>query len=146
MRRFHFRLEGVRSLRAHAETAAQTALARELALGAACEAELERADAALRSAQIAETPSSGEALAARQAFVERRERERESAGIAVRVQQEVVSARSDDLLSATVERVALDKLRERHETRHRLSNARAEDATLGELALSRRLRQQGDPA
>jgi flagellar FliJ protein len=143
MRRFRFRLESVRALKAHAETAAQTALAHELAVGAERTAALARADAALRSAQAATPPSSGQGLAARQAFVERRERERESAGIAVRAQEEVVAVRSDELTSATVERAALDKLRERRQAEHKLSTARIEEATLGELALSRRRQAHG---
>jgi len=139
MRRFRFRLESIRSLRAHSESTARTVLAREIAVGATRAAELERADAALASARGGETGAQTAAsFAARQAFRERREREREAAALALQMQQQVVADRSADLTVAAAERAALDRLRERKQDIHRRDAARTEDAVLGEVGLSRR--------
>jgi len=139
MRRFRFRLESIRSLRAHSENAARTVLAQEIAVGATRAAELEQADAALTSARGGESGAGTAAsLAARQAFLERRERERDAAALALRAQEQVVADRSADLVTAAAERAALDRLRERKQDLHRRDAARAEDAALGEVGLSRR--------
>jgi flagellar FliJ protein len=138
MRRFRFRLESVRSLRTHAESTARTVLAHEIAVGATRAEELQRADAALASARAAETGArTGPSLAARQAFLERCERERRAAALALQAQEQVVAARSADLTAAAAERAALDRLRERRQDAHRRDAGRAEDAALGEIALSR---------
>jgi flagellar export protein FliJ len=139
MRRFRFRLESIRSLRAHSESAARTVLAREIAVGATRAAELEQADAALASARGGETAArTAASLAARQTFLERRERERNAAATALQAQQQVVADRSADLATAAAERAALDRLRERKQDLHRRDAARAEDAALGEIGLAQR--------
>jgi flagellar export protein FliJ len=145
MRRFRFRLESVRSLRVHAESTAQSQLAYEIAVGASRAEELERADAALRSARAGESgPQTGPGLAARQAFMERRERERQAALAAAQAQAQIVASRSAELASAAAERAALDKLRDRKHEAHRRDAARLEDARLGEIGLVRRgLRTEG---
>jgi len=139
MRRFRFRLESIRSLRAHSENAARTVLAQEIAVGATRAAELADADAALASARSGETGAQTAAsLAARQAFLERRERERDAAAVALRSQEQVVADRSADLVAAAAKRATLDRLRERKQDLHRRDAERAEDALLGEVGLSRR--------
>lgn len=150
MRPFSFPLEQVRSLRSHLETVAKAALARELATGAEREAELRRADEALASArdcaQADGQPLSGAHLAARQLFLERRERERAAADMAARAHDEVVAERKAELESAATARVVLDRLRDRRLAAHTRELARAEEATLGEVALSRHMRAAGEGA
>src|SRR5882672_19053 len=127
MRRFRFRLESVRSLRVHAESSARTLLAHEIAVGTVRAAELERAEAALTSARCGDPGTqTGPALAARQVFVERREREQRAATLAVQAQQQIVADRSGDLTVAAAERAALDRLRERRRDAHRREAGRAE--------------------
>src|SRR4051812_19319020 len=95
MKSFTFRLERVRSLREHAETVAKEALARELATGAERTGELRRAEDALTTALAVGAPVdgflSGGELLARQAFIERRERERLTAELAAQDQDQAVS-------------------------------------------------------
>jgi flagellar export protein FliJ len=143
LRPFTFPLHQVYSLRAHVESVAKAALARELAAGAEREAELQRADQALASAQEAvkaEWALSGADLAARQLFLERRERERAAAELAAKAHGEVVAERTKELETAAAERAALDKLKDRYRAAHARKEARAEDARLGEVALSRHVR------
>jgi flagellar export protein FliJ len=147
MRPFSFPLEQVRSLRSHVESAAKAALARELAAGAEREADLRRADEALTSArgcgQGEGQSLSGADLAARQLFVERRERERATAEMAARAHEEVVAERVAELESAAVARAALDRLRERKLAAHARELARVEEAALGEVALAKHMRGEG---
>jgi flagellar biosynthesis chaperone FliJ len=142
MRRFRFRLESVRSLREHDETAAQAALARELAVGRERAKELAEADAALASARGATIDLTAAGLAAQQAYVERRERERRVAALAAAAQEDVVTGCADELRAATAQRAALDRLRDRKLASHRLESARADELTLGEVALASRRRQE----
>jgi hypothetical protein len=74
-----FRLETLRALREHAEACAKHALAEELAVGAKRHADLRRAEEALEQARQAAADASkldGTGLAARDAFIARRQRER----------------------------------------------------------------------
>jgi hypothetical protein len=101
LRPFSFPLEQVRSLRAHVEAAAKAALAQELAAKAERQAELRDADEAVASARggtISGRPLTGAELAARQAFLERRERERAAAEVAARAREQLVLGRIAQLV------------------------------------------------
>jgi len=143
LRRFSFPLEQVRSLRSHKEAAAKAALARELTLQAEHEAELREADEAVASARGGtgeDRVLTGAELWARQAFLERCERERAAAEQAAIEHEQVVAARVSALHTAAAEREALDRLKEQHAATHAREVARAEEATLGEVALFRHTR------
>jgi len=148
MQRFTFKLESVRALREQVEKQAQEALAHELAADAARRAELERAGARLDEATRAGTPEtvSGPDLAARQAFVERLERERLDAHASVARQEREVALRRLGLERAAREREALERLKRRRLAAHRLVSARAEEATLSEIGLQRHVRNAWDDA
>lgn len=143
LRRFSFPLEQVRSLRSHKEAAAKAALAHELTKQAEREAELREADEAVASARGGTGEGavlSGPELAARQAFLERCERARAAAELAAIEHERLVAERMSALQTAAAEREALDRLKERHAASHARAVARAEEATLGEVALFRHVR------
>src|SRR5439155_2488429 len=100
-------------------------------------------DAALESARAGTGSQTGPGLAARQAFLERRERERQAAAAAAQMQEQIVATRSAELTSKAADRAALDKLRDRKQEAHRRDAARVQDARLGEIGLTRRGLQAG---
>jgi len=143
LRPFSFPLEQVRSLRSHIEAAAKAALARELATAAEREDELRQADEAVVSARGGTADGrviTGSELAARQAFLERCERQRAAAELAAIEHEQVVAERVSALQTAAADREVLDRLKERHQATHAREVARAEEATLGEVALFRHTR------
>lgn len=138
MQQFTFKLESVRALREQVEREAQEALARELATDAQRRAELARAGERLTAATtgaIAGDAASGADLAARQAFIERLERERLAARATVAGQEREVALRRLGLEQAAREREALERLKRRRLAAHRVVTARAEEAALSEIAL-----------
>src|SRR5919199_6334838 len=109
LRRFSFPLEQVRSLRSHLEAAAKAALAHELAKQAEREAELREADEAVASARGGTAEGhvvTGQALAARQLFLERCERQRAAAELAAIEHEQVVADRMSALQTAAAAREA----------------------------------------
>src|SRR5581483_5154387 len=124
---------------------AREELARELSLSALRHAELTDAEARLESARAAGalhpgTVAAGEELAARQAFVERRERELRAVSIEVDLQEDEVERRRLRLEQAAQERESIERLRRRAAARHERELARLEEAQLDELALARHAR------
>jgi flagellar export protein FliJ len=141
MARFHFKLEAVRSLREQAEQRAQEELARELAFAAAQQARVAEAGKELDTARAAGAAPSGatltpQELVARQAFVERRERERELAVAELEVQEQAVEVRRGDLERAAQAREVLERAKERARETHRAHEAKVEEDALAEVALT----------
>ena len=151
MARFHFKLEAVRSLREQAEKRAQEELARELALAAARQARAADAAQELDVARAAAAAPSGasltpQELVARQAFVERRERERQRAVAELEVQEQAVEQRRGDLERAAQAREVLERAKERARETHRAHEAKVEEEALAEVALSLHRRRNGGGA
>ena len=142
MRRFHFSLETVRSLREEAEQRAQQAFAQELAADAARRSEVAAADARLADARDLTRPVSGasvtaDVLRARQAFVERCEREQAQAEASARAQEQAVERRRMLLEAASRDRKALERLKEHHRAAHVREELRRENAELADITLAR---------
>jgi len=140
MQRFTFKLESVRALREQVERQAQEALARELATDAQLRAALAEAGERLAAATRGEGQgdrevATGADLAARQAFIERLERERLAVRASVADQERAVAARRLGLERAAREREALERLKRRQHAAHEVVAARAEEAALSEVAL-----------
>jgi len=145
VKRFSFKLETVRALREQVEQVAREELARELSLSALRRAELTDAEARLDSARTAGAllpgaVAGGGELVARQAFVERRERELRAVSIEADLQEDEVERRRVRLEQAAQERESIERLRRREAVRHERELARAEEAQLDELALARHRR------
>jgi len=151
MKPFVFRLESVRALREQTQQQAQQELANELALREQRAVELHAATRRVEQALATAAPERGTAtdglqLAARQAWVERVERERHSATADLRAQDDEVAAGRQRLESASREREVLERLRNRRLTAHELEVARKEEAVLGEVALTVHRRLEGEAA
>jgi flagellar export protein FliJ len=150
VRPFSFRLESLRGLRQHAESQALEALAREIAAKDACQADLARADSALASARAAtgevQGPLSGADLAARQAYLERREQEQNAAKLVADAQDRRLADQRGAYEAAAVERAALDKLKDRRHAAHQRENRRADTLFLEEISLTRYGRAAGGKA
>ena len=145
MSRFAFRLEKVRALRESAEDQAKEQLAgamaeRERWAARAVEAE-ERVGSA-RASQLGTTQggASIEQLLAHQAFIERSEREQQTAELDLSRQETEVDARRTALQHAAQERQVLERLKTKQADAHRQAAERRESAELDELALSRHRR------
>jgi flagellar FliJ protein len=137
---FTFKLERVRALREQHEERAKEELAASLALRLKGEAMLtaasENVDAARNTArEAAAGPVSGPDLQAAQAYLERVERERESAAIAMYRTDAEVEARRNLLQTAAREREVLERLKERKRAEHKREADRIEGAALDEMAL-----------
>jgi flagellar protein FliJ len=78
---------------------------------------------------------SGQDLQAAQAYLERVERERESAAIAMYRSDAEVEARRNMLQAAAREREVLERLKERKRAEHKREADRIEGAALDEMAL-----------
>jgi len=147
-RTFRFSLETVRSLREQAELRARESLARELALGADRRSQAAAATARLADARAATAlvPGASPAMGAirlAQAFVERCEQERTQASAMACAQDEVVERRRAGLATASRDREALERLKERHRAAHEREQLRQERAELAEVTLARRARPLG---
>jgi flagellar export protein FliJ len=138
MKRFTFRLESLRALREQAEEQAKLRLAHELAAEAAERERLVAAASRLSQAraQAGDEATSGEELAARQAFVERCERDVTSVAASLTLRRQAVQAAREALADAAHEREALERLRERKLAGHALEERRAEAVTLDEIGLA----------
>jgi flagellar protein FliJ len=137
---FTFKLERVRALREQTEERAKEELAASLALRLKGEAMLTAAahnvDGARRSQRATvDTPVSGHDLQAAQAYLERAERERDSASLALDRSDAEVEARRSMLQLAAREREVLERLKERKRVEHVREADRREGAALDEMAL-----------
>ena len=145
MRRFNFRLDTVRSLRAQREDQAKEALARELALKRAEEARAAAAASRLAEARTQAKSASGSAsdarnLVAQQHYIERVERERHVADAEVTLREGVVDERREGLAEAARSREVLDRMRKRKLRAHDNEVAAAEERLRDEVARGARAR------
>ena len=138
---FVFRLEKVRRMRQSMEDVAREQLATSLAAQREAEAALGAARTRVHGAldthrRIAALSGASAAdLIAAQAYLERLETER---SVATRVNdshEDSVNERRAELATAARDREALDRLRQRRESAHRLKAQRADANALDELAL-----------
>ena len=140
-RPFKFRLERVRELREHAEDQAREELASSLAIRMKGEAMLRAAAEDMGAAQDARRKSStadlsGAELLALQAYLERAERQRESAELELDRRQAEVDARRQALAVRSQERQVLERLKERRRNDHRREAERREGVLLDEMAIT----------
>jgi flagellar protein FliJ len=147
-RKFAFRLERVRALREGAEDTAKEELAGAMTERERWAARVAQAGSRLdgaRSAQLGAATGGMSAadLLAHQAFLERAEREKETAELDLDRQDAEVDARRSALQHAARERQVLERLKDKQATAHRLDAERREGALLDELALNRHRRGQG---
>ena len=141
---FRFRLERVHSLRKQAERAAQESLASSLGGGGVGAGPLDYRAGGCAGARRAARRDSGEPgatatgsdLRAADRYLERLAGRRASAVRDLRQREVEVEERRRELLEAARERQALDRLRGRRRSEHRLAAARAEGEHLDELALA----------
>lgn len=136
---FSFKLESIRTLRKHTEDAAMRRLAGELDRAAQLDAELGGAEARLTDAR--EEPSgvvTARDLSARQAYLERRERELVDARRRTEHQAEHVELGRTELVSAARARETLDRLEGRQRAAHELSQRRAARVDADEISLAMR--------
>jgi len=151
MRRFRFKLESVRTLREQSQKQAEQELARELALREQRAAELTAADRRVESARdgVAAQPGqrvNGSDLAARQAYIERTERERAGARAVLAQQDGQVAQGRKRLEDAARDREILERLKERRQVEHAKEVARSEEATLSEIAIMAHHRRENEMA
>ena len=142
-RPYRFGLESVRSVREHDEWSAMKVLADELACAESLAAAAH--DAGLRLAQSRTPLVDGDAAAlrARQAYIERLEREHAAIRHSVQVQEGRVAAARARLDDAVRERRILDQLDDKRRAAHQVE-ARRRDRVEGDEALA--LRAAMEPA
>ena len=144
-RRFEFRLERVRALRERTEDEAKEQLAGAMAERERWAARLADVAAQIASARAGHAGAAAQGtsvaqMLAHQAFLERSERELQTAELDLSRQDAEVEARRAALQQAARDRQVLERLKEKQATEHRLAAERAEGAELDELALSRHRR------
>ena len=140
-RPFTFKLERVRALRERKEDLAKEELAASLALRVRGEAMLRAAAEGVEQARgvqrsAAGAPMTAAELQAAQAYLERTERERESASLALDRRDAEVDARRMALQNAAREREVLERLKERRRAEHVREEGRREGAVLDEMAIT----------
>lgn len=144
---FRFRLERVRELREHAEDRAREELASSLGAQLRGQAMLQAATDAVRGAHSATRDGahvgamSAVDLHAQQLYVERLERQRADAELALERASAEVDARRGALVEASRDREALERLKERKRKEHVAHVQRLEGAFLDEIALTSYVRQ-----
>jgi flagellar FliJ protein len=139
-RPFQFRLERVRALRESAEEQAREDLAASLAVRMKGEAMLEAAADEVSGAHHARRGASGvnlsgAELVALQTYLERAERQRESAALELDRREAEVDARRVALTQRSQERQVLERLKDRRRADHNREMDRREGALLDEMAL-----------
>jgi flagellar FliJ protein len=139
-RPFQFRLERVRALRERAEEQAREELASSLAIRMRGEAMLraaaETVDGARRARRDGSTADlSGADLRALHAYMERTQREQESAALELDRRDAEVDARRSALAVRSQERQVLERLKERRQADHRREAERREGVLLDEIAI-----------
>ncbi len=144
---FRFGLERVRELRVHAEDRAKEAFAASLHQRVRGASQLAAADERLRDALTSGVPASdglgrltGSDLLARQGFVERLERVKADATLALDHLDAELASRRSSLALASRDREALERLKARRRAEHRLDVSRREAAALDESALQGHVR------
>jgi flagellar protein FliJ len=147
-RPFQFRLERVRELREHAEDQAREELASSMAVRLKGEAMLRAAAEDVDAAQDArrrgaDADLSGAELLAMQAYLERTERQRESAALELDRREAEVDARRQALAVRSQERQVLERLKDRQRADHKREMERREGALLDEMALTLHRRSAG---
>ena len=140
-RPFQFRLERVRALRERAEEQAREDLASSLAVRMKGEAMLQAAADEVTGAHDARRATSnanlsGAELLALQAYLERAERQRESAALELDRRDAEVDARRVALTQRSQERQVLERLKDRRRADHNREMERREGALLDEMALT----------
>jgi flagellar FliJ protein len=148
MQRFVFNLEAVRSLREQRQQQAQQQLARELTVREQRARELTAAAEKVGQALAGAAPQagdrvSGHELAAQQAWVERVQREEQTARRGLDSQDTQVAAGRERLVAASRDREVLERLRDRRLTAHRRDAERRAEAVMGEVALTAHRRHAG---
>jgi flagellar export protein FliJ len=148
--RFIFRLEQVRALREQAERQAKEALALQLAVVARHESAVSDVRLAVEAARVTSGPALGQPvlpheLLARQAYVERLDRNRQAAELRLAREETEAGARRSLLEVAARDREGLERVKKRAAETHRVAAARAADEEMGEVALTtfRRAAAQG---
>ena len=139
-RPFKFRLERVRELREHAEDQAREELASSMAVRVKGEAMLRAAAEDVDAAQdarrrTATADHSGAELLALQAYLERTERQRESASLELDRREAEVDARRQALTVRSQERQVLERLKDRRRKDLKHEMERRVGALLDEMAL-----------
>jgi flagellar FliJ protein len=146
---FRFGLERVREIRAHDEEQAKEQFANSLSQRVRGEAMLRAAEATLADAQRPVVPISfdgpvtGDALVARQAWVERLERTRDDAAVTLQGLDAELQRSRTSLTDASRNREVLDQLKRRHREKHQRECERRESAALDEMALNVHVRRRG---
>jgi flagellar protein FliJ len=140
-RPFTFKLERVRALRERKEELAKEELAASLALRLRGEAMLRAAAENVEQARGTRRAAAGEAMTAHelqaaQAYLERTQRERESASLDLDRRDAEVEARRSALQNAAREREVLERLKERRRCEHRREADRRQGALLDEMAIN----------
>lgn len=140
MSRFTFRLEQVRALREQAERQAKEHLARQLAVVAHHESAVaimrDTLDAARTQGGPEQGPVDPRDLIARQHWLDRLERDRQSAELRLAQEEREAEARRSLLEKAAQEREALERAKVRAVEAHRVEQQRVADEELGEVALA----------
>ncbi len=144
---FRFGLERVRELRVHDEDRAKEAFAASLNQRLRGAAMLAAADARLRDALVAAAPQpdtglalSGPELLAHQGWLERLERSKAEAAVALHRLDADLMAQRSLLTDASRRREALERLKERRGEEHRRDASRREAAALDEMAMQAHVR------
>jgi flagellar protein FliJ len=142
---FRFGLERVREIRAHDEEQAKEQFADSLSQRVRGEAMLRAAEDRLREAQRSDGtglagafggPISGDALVARQAWVERLERTRDDAAVRLQGLDMALARSRESLTDASRRREVLDQLKRRHREKHVRECERRESNAIDEMALN----------
>jgi flagellar FliJ protein len=139
---FRFGLERVREIRAHDEEQAKEQFADSLSQRVRGEAMLRAAEERLRDAQRPVLPASfgdpisGDALVARQAWVERLERTRDDAAVRLQGLDMALARSRESLTDASRRREVLDQLKSRHREKHVRECERRESNAIDEMALN----------
>ena len=144
---FRFRLERIRELREHDEDRAREQLASSLGAQLRGQAMLQAAAQLVDDAQAARRGGSASIavaatdLQAHQLWLERLERERADAELALERASAEVDARRGELVEARRRREALERHKEQRRLEHRADAERREGALLDEMALTGHVRQ-----
>jgi flagellar protein FliJ len=139
---FRFGLERVREIRAHDEEQAKEQFAASLSQRVRGEAMLRAAEDQLREAQRPvvpasfDAPVSGDALVARQAWVERLQRTRDDAAVRLQGFTVELERSRESLTDASRRREVLDQLKSRHREKHVRECERRESNAIDEMALN----------
>jgi flagellar FliJ protein len=140
-RPFQFRLERVRALRERAEDEAREELASSMAVRMKGEAMLRAAAEDVNGAQDARRQSSssdlsGAELLALQAYLERTERQAESAALELDRREAEVDARRATLTTRSQERQVLERLKDRRRVDYDREAQRREGILLDEIGIT----------